>query len=109
MIGYFVYFQTVVSSNVITSPYNKRQDMFADRIVRGDILTGDGTVIATTKVAEDGSEKSLSVRPAVCTCGRIFDERKERSGASGELPASDFPRILSGEIPKRSAGTKKHG
>lgn len=59
MIGYFVYFQTVESSNVITSPYNKRQDMFADRVVRGDILTGDGTVIATTKRSEDGSEQRV--------------------------------------------------
>lgn len=59
MIGYFVYFQTAVSSNVITSPYNKRQDMFADRIIRGDIVTNDGTVIATTKVADDGSEKRV--------------------------------------------------
>ena len=56
MIGYFVYFQTVVSSNVITSPYNKRQDTFADRVVRGDIKTSDGTIIATTQVAADGSE-----------------------------------------------------
>lgn len=56
MIGYFVYFQTMVSSNVITSPYNKRQDTFADRVIRGDIVTGDGTVIATTKVSEDGTE-----------------------------------------------------
>lgn len=59
MIGYFVYFQTMVSSNVITSPYNKRQDTFADRVIRGDIKTSEGTVIATTKVAEDGSEKRI--------------------------------------------------
>lgn len=56
MIGYFVYFQTVVSSNVITSPYNKRQDTFADRVIRGDIVTEDGQVIATTEVAADGTE-----------------------------------------------------
>ena len=56
LIGYFVYFQTVVSSNVITSPYNKRQDTFADRVVRGELLTSDGTVIAATKVAADGTE-----------------------------------------------------
>ena len=56
MIGYFVYFQTVVSSNVITSPYNKRQDTFADRVIRGDILTEDGEVIATTNVSADGTE-----------------------------------------------------
>lgn len=56
MIGHFIYFQTVVSSNVITSPYNKRQDTFADRVIRGDIVTGDGIVIATTKVSQDGKE-----------------------------------------------------
>lgn len=56
MIGYFIYFQTVVSSNVITSPYNKRQDTFADRVIRGNIETSDGVVIATTNVAADGSE-----------------------------------------------------
>ena len=56
LIGYFVYFQTVVSSDVITSPYNKRQDTFADRVIRGDILTSDGMVIAATNVAADGTE-----------------------------------------------------
>ncbi len=56
MIGYFVYFQTMVSSNVITSPYNKRQDTFADRVVRGNIITTDGMTIATTNVAANGRE-----------------------------------------------------
>ena len=56
MIGYFVYFQTMVSSNVITSAYNKRQDTFADRVVRGDIVTSDDVVIATTNVAANGAE-----------------------------------------------------
>lgn len=56
MIGYFVYFQVFESSNVITSPYNKRQDTFADRVIRGDIVTNDGQVIATTNVAGDGTE-----------------------------------------------------
>lgn len=59
LIGYFVYFQVVVSSNVITSPYNKRQDTFADRVVRGELLTEDGIVIATTNVSSDGSEKRM--------------------------------------------------
>lgn len=59
MIGYFIYFQTAVSSNVITSPYNKRQDLFADRIIRGDLVTGDGKVIAMTEVAQDGSERRV--------------------------------------------------
>ena len=56
LIGYFIYFQTMVSSNVITSPYNKRQDTFADRVVRGNLVTSDGEMIATTVVGADGSE-----------------------------------------------------
>lgn len=56
MIGYFIYFQTMVSSNVITSPYNKRQDTFADRVIRGEIKSADGEVLAYTQVAEDGTE-----------------------------------------------------
>lgn len=56
MIGYFIYFQTMVSSDVITSPYNKRQDTFADRVVRGNIVTADGEIIATTNIGADGSE-----------------------------------------------------
>ena len=59
MIGYFVYFQTMVSSEVITSPYNKRQDTFADRVVRGEIITSDGVVAASTEVAADGTERRV--------------------------------------------------
>ena len=55
MIGYFVYFQTIVSSNVITSPYNKRQDTFADRVVRGEIRCSNGLPIAYTSVGDDGT------------------------------------------------------
>ena len=59
MIGYFVYFQTMVSSNVITSPYNKRQDTFADRVVRGEIKCSNGLPIAYTSVGEDGTETRI--------------------------------------------------
>lgn len=59
MIGYFVYFQTVVSSNVITSPYNKRQDTFADRVVRGEIRCSNGLPIAYTSVGDDGTETRI--------------------------------------------------
>lgn len=56
MIGYFVYFEAVLSEDVINNPYNSRQDAFAEKIVRGSILAEDGTVLAETKVAEDGTE-----------------------------------------------------
>lgn len=56
LMAYFVYFNVFVSEDVINSSYNARQDTFADRIVRGSILTSDGTVIAKTTVSDDGTE-----------------------------------------------------
>lgn len=56
MIGYVIYFMAVDSRTVIANSANKRQDSFADKVVRGKILTGDGKVIAETKVSENGDE-----------------------------------------------------
>ena len=56
MIGYFVYFQLVKSESVINSSYNSRLDLYAEHVIRGDITTADGTVVARTTVNDDGSE-----------------------------------------------------
>lgn len=56
MAGYFAWFLQFKSEDVIGNSYNARLDRFSDRIVRGDILSSDGRVLAETKVAEDGSE-----------------------------------------------------
>lgn len=56
MIAYFAYFQVEKSEAFINSSYNARQDVFADRIRRGDIVTAQGDVLATTKTAADGAE-----------------------------------------------------
>lgn len=56
MMGYFVYFQVFRSEDVINSPYNKRQDTFAEHVVRGEIISADGKTLAQTLVNEDGSE-----------------------------------------------------
>ena len=34
LIGYLVYFDALKSEEFINSPYNKRQDTFADRVIR---------------------------------------------------------------------------
>lgn len=54
--GYVVYFNGVKSEKFINSPYNTRQDTFADRVVRGSILSSDGEILAQTQIADDGSE-----------------------------------------------------
>lgn len=56
MVTYFIYFLAFESKDVINSPYNKRQDLLAEQIVRGQILTSDDKIISYTKVDEDKKE-----------------------------------------------------
>lgn len=56
MIAYVIRFYAVESEEFINSPYNTRQDTFADRVVRGTILSADGEVLAKTEVYEGGYE-----------------------------------------------------
>lgn len=56
VIGYYVHFMVIDSSEVINNPYNKRQDLLAEQIIRGDILSADGKVLAHTLVDSKGVE-----------------------------------------------------
>lgn len=56
LILYFAFFLQIKSETVINNSYNARLDSFSDRVVRGQILSGDGRVLAQTKVDESGNE-----------------------------------------------------
>ena len=56
LIGYITYFQVFRAEDVINNPYNKRQALFADSMIRGDIISREGKTLATTKVSSDGEE-----------------------------------------------------
>ncbi len=56
MMGYFAYFQVFKSEDFINSPYNTRQNTFAEHVVRGEIRSIDEKVLAQTVVGDDGSE-----------------------------------------------------
>ena len=56
MIAYFAYFQVARSEQFINNPYNSRLDSFAKRVIRGDIVTDDGTLLATTETDDEGNE-----------------------------------------------------
>ena len=56
LIGYFGYFLQIQSEEVINNSYNARLDRFSDRIVRGELVSSDGRVLAQTVVGEDGTE-----------------------------------------------------
>ena len=57
MIGYLVHFNVVKAKDVINSPYNVRQDLMAERVVRGDIVDQEGNVLAHTEVDGEGNER----------------------------------------------------
>lgn len=56
MTGYFIYFLIARSNEVINSSYNKRQELLAERVIRGEIRSMDGDVLARTIVDEEGKE-----------------------------------------------------
>ncbi|MCR5590197.1 MAG: penicillin-binding protein 2 [Lachnospiraceae bacterium] len=47
MLIYLGYFTQISAKNIINSNYNKRQTLLESRIVRGDIISADGNVLAT--------------------------------------------------------------
>ncbi len=59
LIGYLAYFQIVKSESVISSSYNSRLDLYSEHVIRGNILSSDGEVLATTEVASDGTESRV--------------------------------------------------
>lgn len=56
LMGYFVYFQFAQSEKFINSPYNTRQELFTQKVVRGAIYTADGVTLAETVTDAEGNE-----------------------------------------------------
>ncbi len=54
MLVYLGYFTQVKSKTVINNPYNKRQALLESRLIRGDILSSEGNILATTRSDNDG-------------------------------------------------------
>lgn len=56
MIGYLVHFMVSDSQQIINNSYNKRQELLAQKVIRGEILSADGKVLAQTVTDGDGKE-----------------------------------------------------
>ena len=54
--GYFIGYILIQSKQDINNTYNKRQDILAEKIVRGTIYSSDGFALAETKTDENGNE-----------------------------------------------------
>lgn len=53
---YMAYFQVAERDDILNSPYNKRTEQLAEKVTRGSILAGDGTVLARTDIDAQGNE-----------------------------------------------------
>ena len=56
MVGYLTYLNVFKASELNSNPYNTKQDANTDKYIRGSILSADGSILAQTQVAEDGTE-----------------------------------------------------
>lgn len=56
MLGYFMYYVGFKGPSQINSSYNTRQEIMAQKVVRGKIFSRNREVLAETIVHEDGSE-----------------------------------------------------
>lgn len=59
VIGYFTNFMISQSSEVINNAYNKRQHLLAEQIVRGNIISADGKILAHTVTDQEGKEERV--------------------------------------------------
>lgn len=59
LIIYLFFYLQYRSEDSINNPYNKRQAILEERVIRGDIVSSDGKVLATTDVDDDGNTKRI--------------------------------------------------
>lgn len=59
LLANFSYFLFADSKTVINNTYNKRQDLLAERVIRGQILGNDGEVLAQTIEDDEGNSKRV--------------------------------------------------
>lgn len=91
MIGYLVYFDAVGSKEVINNVHNSRLAKMADTVIRGDILSADGEVLAES--VDDGSGNYYRYYPYGCTFAHVVGT--SQINKSGIELSSDFDMISS--------------
>ncbi|WP_051437810.1 peptidoglycan D,D-transpeptidase FtsI family protein [Eubacterium xylanophilum] len=57
MTGYVMFFLSKDKDQILNNPQNRRQDLLAERVIKGSIQSADGTVLAKTVTGSDGKER----------------------------------------------------
>ena len=91
--AYLVYFTVVRAGTVVNSPYNQRQDAFAERVVRGNITDRSGNILAATQIAEDGTE--TRTYPYGSAFAHVIGYSNPDLGSTGLESAENFELLTS--------------
>jgi len=62
--GYLVYFSIVRAKLVVNSPYNQRQDAYAQSVIRGKLVDKNGNTLAETVV--DDKNRAFETYKKIC-------------------------------------------
>lgn len=105
MIGYLVQFMVNDSQEVINNPRNKRQELLAEKVVRGEIRSADGKTLACTVTDEEGKESRKY------PYGRVFCHVVGRTDNSmtGIEQAQSFPLLTSHSNPLKQLANEFRG
>ncbi len=93
LMGYLVYFTIARAKTFVNSPYNQRQDAFAQYVVRGEITDRNGNVLARTDVAEDGTE--TRVYPYGSVFAHVIGYSDSELGKTGLESVENFELLTS--------------
>lgn len=91
IIVYLTYFQLFLANDIKNNPYNRRNRVDEENVIRGDIYDRNGTVLAQTKV--NGNEK-VRVYPFGQRYSHVIGYTSKRYGKQGL--ESTFNDVLSG-------------
>lgn len=105
MAGYLAYFLAFDSDTIINNSHNPRQELLAERVIKGKILSADGDVLAETRVGKSGKE--TRVYPE----GRAFCHVVGRTSHSltGIELNQCYPLLTSHDNPVRQLGNTLRG
>ena len=91
LIAYFCFFMIVQSEEFINNPYNARISALSDSVKRGNILSADEVVLATTEVDENGNETRVYPYDNVFAHAVGYDS----NGKAGVELLANFPMLRS--------------
>ena len=110
MLGYIIYFMQFKAETTIANSRNNRQDSFADTVERGEIVTSDGEVIATSTTDDEGNTTRIYTHPGMFAHAVGYDTY----GKSGLELMGNFYMLRSHvnifeQVAKQMAGEKNRG